>query len=73
MFGGRMSNSIQACDLYALYLRVKALKALAQQLEELQHLRDRVRGAEARTVRAWQYQGRRQGYGSSLRSGGRMR
>ena len=57
IFGGRMSNRIQACDLHALYLRLEALRALTQQLEELQQLRDRIQGAEAKARR---YQGRRQ-------------
>jgi len=55
-----MGNRIQAWDLPALYLRLEALKALTQQLEELQQLRDRMRGAEAKAVRARQYQGSRQ-------------
>ena len=55
-----MGNRIQAWDLHALYLRLEALKALTQQLEELQQLRDRMRGAEAKAVRARQYQGSRQ-------------
>ena len=69
-----MGNRIQAWDLPALYLRLEALKALTQQLEELQQLRDRVREAEAKAIRAWRYQGRRQekGHSYSLRSGGRM-
>jgi hypothetical protein len=62
-----MRNRILACDLHALYLRVEALKALTQQLEELQQLRDRVRVAEAKAVRAWRYQAPR--HGSSLRTG----
>ena len=67
-----MSNRIPACDhSQALYLRVKTL---TQQFEELQQLRDRVRRAEGKAVRAWRYQGRKQekGYGSPLRGGGRM-
>ena len=56
-----MSNRTKASDRSrALYLRVKALKALTQQLEELEQLLDRVRRAEAKAIRAWRYQGRRQ-------------
>jgi prefoldin subunit 5 len=74
-----MSNRVQACD--HSNLRVNALvqqfeeltqqlEELTQQLEELQQLRDRVRSAEAKAVRAWRYKGRRQekGYRSSQRS-----
>jgi hypothetical protein len=58
-----MSNRIQACDhSHALYLSVKTLtrqlEELTQQLKELQQLRNRVRTAEAKAVRAWRYQGR---------------
>jgi hypothetical protein len=68
-----MSNGIQAhdhsqADLY------RSVKALNQQFDELQRLRDRVRRAEAKAVRARRYQGRRQekGYDYSMRSGDRI-
>jgi hypothetical protein len=71
--GGRMSNRTKASDRsHALYLR---LKKLTQQFEELQQLRDRVRRAEAKAIRAWRYQGRRQEKcdGSSRHRGGPVR
>jgi len=71
-----MSNRTKASDRSrALYLRVKALKALTQQLEELEQLLDRVRRAEAKAIRAWRYQGRRQEKcdGSSRHRGGPVR
>ena len=53
-----MSNRTKASDRsHAAYLRAKTL---IQQFEELQRLRDRVRRAEAKAIRAWRYQGRRQ-------------
>jgi hypothetical protein len=67
-----MSNRIQACDhSHGLQLSVKTL---TQQFEELQQLRERVRRAEARAVRAQRYQARRQekSYDYSLRSGERV-
>ena len=57
-----MSNRIQACDhSHGLQLSVKTL---AQRFEELQQLRERVRRAEAKAVRAQRFQASRQEKGS---------
>ena len=57
-----------------LHAKYSVIDALTQQFEELQQLRDRVRRAEAKAVRARRYQGRRQekGYDYSVRSGDRI-
>jgi hypothetical protein len=66
-----MKNRIKSSkQTRALYSRVKTL---IQQFEELEQLRKRVRRAEAKAVRAWRNQGRKQEKGSSYPpSGGRV-
>jgi hypothetical protein len=66
-----MSNRTKASDRSnARYLR---LKKLTQQFEELQQLRDQVRRAEAKAIRALRYQGREKRDGSSRHRGGPVR
>ena len=71
VLGGCMKNRIKSASRpRAFYSRVKTL---IQQFEELQQLRERVRRAEAKAVRAWRNQGRKQEKGSSSPpSGGRV-